>query len=300
MGAGSVASTRIIERTDGNVRVIEMSEPRANLLTLELRTQLLEALQRSCADASIEATVLIGRGSCFSGGMDLDALDDDTALQPPSLHAELLDQLSEMNNPVVAAIHGAAHGGGLELALGCHYRIACDDAVLSQPEILVGLMPGARGTQHLSRAVGIDAAADLILTGRRLTAVDAPAGLLDRLVGSDLLCEAIDFARAVSAIRPIPRLQDNVAAPATVDVRSHLTAQTAGLPGVPGAIRMLEGATRLPYSAAIRQEVALFRQLANAEASRELRSAFRSRIKADAEARRRRHDSNGPEEDSRW
>lgn len=295
-----VAEACVEEMTVESIRVIELRERRANLLTLELRSQLLAALERSGADESIAATVLVGGGSCFSGGMDLAAIDDGTALLAPTLHAEILDRLAEMTHPVVAGLHGAAHGGGLELALGCHYRVANEDTILSHPEVLAGLVPGARGTQHLPRAVGLDSAADIILTGRRLRAGRAPAGLIDRLTGTDVRRAAIDFAREIATIRPIPRLQDSVAAPASVDLRSFLTPETAGLPGVPSALSLLDAATHVPYAAAIREEATAFRHLATAEASRPFREALRSKISAHAAVRRERRSSSSPKEDSTW
>lgn len=301
MGDRAPAVTACIDETTvGSIRVIELREPRANLLTLELRSQLLDALKRSDANDSITATVLVGGGSCFSGGMDLGALDDGTALLAPSLHEEIFDLLADMVHPVVAGMHGAAHGGGLELALGCHYRVASGDTILSQPEILAGLFPGARGTQHLPRAIGVDAAADLILTGRQIRAEDAPVGLIDRVTGADVRREAIHFAGEIAAIRPIPRLQDRVAAPPTADLRSHVTPETAGLPGVSNALRLLDASARMPYAAAVREEATAFQRLVSAEASRPFRDTFRSNVRANAEAQRQRRGSESSQEDPKW
>ena len=259
---------------------LEMADGKVNLLGLPMRIALLDALQAVQNDDAIRAVVLAGRGRCFSAGMNVEDFDAGTALKAPSLHNEILDCLANMSKPVIAAIHGGAHGGGLELALGCHYRVATQDAEVSLPEILVGLIPGARGTQHLPRAVGQKAAADMILNGRRVRANEAPFGLFDRILAEPFLDSAIAFAGQVASKRPIPHLQRGDVAPASVTEHLATLANAPDYPGVEPAIAMLKASVTEPFSTAIAQEFAAFSKLSRSPRSAQFRASFLAKLKA--------------------
>lgn len=276
----------IYQSAQGGCLVLEMDDGKVNFLSLPMRSALISALVRAQEDPLVEAVILAGRGRCFCAGMNVDDFEAGTALSAPSLHGEILAFLARMSKPVIAAIHGDAHGGGLELALGCHYRVAKADAKLSLPEVLVGMMPGARGTQHLPRAVGLEKAAELILNGQRFAAGQAPLGLIDELIEGALLSGAVAFAARVAQDRPIPRLQDLSIEDTSVDLRSFITPNTPECPGTEAAIAALKASATVPYEAAVEQEFAAFLALKDSPESQAFRAAFMAKLKRDAQARR--------------
>ncbi len=277
----------IEETTRDGVRILEMHDGKVNFLSLSLREALLDSLQRAETDPSVQVVVLAGRGACFCAGMNIEDFEAGTALLAPSLHNEILDCLSQMTTPVIAAIHGGAHGGGLELALGCHYRVGLADAKVSLPEVLVGLMPGARGTQHLPRAIGLAPAADMILNGRRVGLNDAPNGLIDQVFADDLLDNAAAFARSVAGNRPIPRLQDTNATDLGDDLAGYAPQDAPDYPGTAPVIEALKAAAHMPYAKAVEQEFAAFSVLKDSDVSKQFRVAFMAKLKAESQARRR-------------
>lgn len=274
------------EQTVDGIRVLEMDDGKVNFLNLTMRRDLLSALQSAERDGAVKAIVLLGRGACFCAGMNVEDFEYGTALTSPSLHGEILDTLAASAIPVVAAIHGGAHGGGLELALGCHYRVAKSDTRLSLPEVLVGLMPGARGTQHLPRAIGLEAAADMILNGRVVQADSAPGGLVDHVVADDLLDGAIEFAKGVAEQRPVPRLQDKTVVDIETDLYELMNPQHADFPGISSAISLLKASHSLPFAQAIEQEFLAFVELKDSEACKPFIEAFLARLKATSAAKR--------------
>ena len=278
----------IHESTQNGCRVLEMDDGKVNFLALPMREALVDALVRADMDPAVDAVILAGRGRCFCAGMNVADFEAGTALSAPALHNEILDRLSGMHKPVIAAIHGDAHGGGLELALGCHYRVATDDAKLSLPEVLVGLMPGARGTQHLPRAIGLMKAAAMILNGQRVTAGQAPEGLIDAVVADALLPGALAFAARVAQTRPIPRLQDRAVADKGTDPRTAIAPDTPDYPGTACAIAALTAAASMPYAEAVQQEFVAFEALKESPESRAFRDAFLAKLKRDAAARRQK------------
>ena len=265
---------------NGDLYLIEMDDGKVNFLSHPLRVGLLDTLRQAQSDPAAKAVVLIGRGRCFCAGMNVHDLKTGTALSAPSLHNEILDCLAQMEKPVIAAIHGGAHGGGLELALGCHYRVATADAELSLPELTVGLMPGARGTQHLPRAIGLPAAADMILNGRRVRADAAPNGLIDRVVDGDLRQGAMVFARDVAQMRPIPHLHNRTVAPAKFDPHTVVDAGAPAYPGLEAVVRLLRASITESFDDAVAQEFAEFSALKDSEASLRFRQKFLDNLKA--------------------
>src|SRR3984957_19703159 len=150
--------------SQGAVAVITLKNPPVNALNLGLRTGIADAVERAAGDASIQAAVISGSGSAFCGGADVAEFGLPAMFASPSL-ADLFAQIENSPKPVVAAINGLALGGGLELAMACHYRVAAAAAQLGMPEVKLGLLPGAGGTQRLPRLVGVERALNMIVGG---------------------------------------------------------------------------------------------------------------------------------------
>jgi len=193
---------------EGDVAIVSVNYPPVNALSQQVRAGILEAVRKATADASAKAIVLICDGKTFIAGADITEFGK--PMQPPSL-AEVEDAIEGASKPVVAAIHGTALGGGLEVALCCHYRVAVPSAKCGLPEVNLGLLPGAGGTQRLPRVVGIEQALDMVTSGKHVDAKSAhAAGLIDELVPEGgLRAAAIAFARKVVAEgRPLRRIRD--------------------------------------------------------------------------------------------
>ncbi|MDB5747681.1 MAG: 3-hydroxyacyl-CoA dehydrogenase, partial [Massilia sp.] len=148
----------------GSVAVITLNNPPVNGLGLATRTAAVEALRRAEADDTVKAVVITGGGKVFSGGADIREFNSPKALTEPTLHT-LIATAENLAKPVVAAIHGVCMGGGLELSLGCHYRVASPGAQIGLPEVKIGLVPGAGGTQRLPRVVGLEQGMNMIVSG---------------------------------------------------------------------------------------------------------------------------------------
>ncbi|MEG8038786.1 3-hydroxyacyl-CoA dehydrogenase NAD-binding domain-containing protein [Sphingomonas sp. LR60] len=200
-----------IER-DGDILQITSDSPPVNALGAAVRDGLEAAVKAGVADSSIAAIVLRCDGRTFFAGADISEFGK--PLQGIPLPT-LVDMIEASPKPVIAAIHGTALGGGCEVALGCHYRVAVPSAKLGTPEVKLGLLPGAGGTQRLPRLVGVKAALELIVLGNPVSAqAAADMGLIDKVVGEDTLAaDALAFARDVAGTRPIPRVRDRTVAP---------------------------------------------------------------------------------------
>ena len=179
----------------GDVAVIRMNNPPVNALGHALRTGLETAFAEANADPAVQAIVLTGTGRFFSAGADITEFA--TGMKEPFL-PQVIDTIEASAKPVVAAVNGTALGGGLELALGCHYRVAAKDVrQLGLPEIKLGIIPGAGGTQRLPRVIGVEKALELILSGAFIDAkTGAAAGLIDKIAEGDVVAEAVAFAKA--------------------------------------------------------------------------------------------------------
>ena len=165
---------------EGGVGVIVIDNPPVNASSIAVRAELLDAVRRLCGDASLVAGVIIGAGRGFVAGADIKEFDKPAV--EPGLSA-VIAAIEDCSKPVVAAIHGVALGGGLELALGCDARLAARDALVGLPEVTLGIIPGAGGTQRLPRLVGIPKAIELIVSGRRIGAPEAAGlGIIDAMV----------------------------------------------------------------------------------------------------------------------
>ncbi|AZQ51409.1 3-hydroxyacyl-CoA dehydrogenase NAD-binding domain-containing protein [Burkholderia cenocepacia] len=195
--------------TRDGVAVITLNNPPVNGLGLSTRQGVMDALDRAAQDPSVTAIVLTGAGRAFSGGADITEFNTPKALQEPTLHT-VIRAVEASAKPVVAALHSVVMGGGLELALGAHYRVAAPGAQVALPEVKLGLLPGAGGTQRLPRAVGLETALNMIVSGAPVPSEQlAKSGLFDEMADGDLLDAAIAFARKVGAQNgPHPRVRD--------------------------------------------------------------------------------------------
>ncbi|HVR52965.1 MAG TPA: 3-hydroxyacyl-CoA dehydrogenase NAD-binding domain-containing protein, partial [Pseudorhodoferax sp.] len=193
----------------GDVAVISLNNPPVNGLGLATRQGIADGLAKANADDAVRAIVLTGAGKAFSGGADIKEFGTPKALQEPNLNSVIL-AVENSAKPVVAAIHSVAMGGGLELALGCHYRIAAPGCAVALPEVKLGLLPGAGGTQRLPRVLGVEAALNMIVSGESVKSefIAAVPGqkLFDKMAASpeSLAEDALAFARSVADARPLP------------------------------------------------------------------------------------------------
>jgi len=153
-------------KVHGNVAVITLNNPPVNGLGFATRQAVAQGLEAAWADAAVTAIVITGAGKAFSGGADIREFNSPKMLAEPSLHS-LVRMLEASPKPVVAAIHTVVMGGGLELALGCHYRVAAPGTQVALPEVKLGLLPGGGGTQRLPRVLGVETALNMIVTGER-------------------------------------------------------------------------------------------------------------------------------------
>jgi len=200
-------------KVHGDVAVITLNNPPVNGLGYETRKGITEALAKANADGKVKAIVITGAGKAFSGGADIKEFGTPKALQEPNLLSVIL-AVENSAKPVVAAMHTIAMGGGLELPLGCHYRIAAPGCKVALPEVKLGLIPGAGGTQRLPRALGVEPALNMIVSGEPVPAemlAQVPGQkLFDKLAKSNetLLEEAIALAQEKADVRPLPLVRN--------------------------------------------------------------------------------------------
>ena len=195
---------------NGSVAVITLNNPPVNGLGLETRTAAVEGIRKALADDAVKAIVITGAGKAFSGGADIKEFNSPKALTEPTLHT-LINVVESSTKPVVAAIHTVCMGGGLELALGCNYRVAVPGAQIALPEVKLGLLPGAGGTQRLPRVVGLEMAINMIVSGTPVASEKlANTALFDEVfaAGADLMASAIGFANKVADARPLPKVRE--------------------------------------------------------------------------------------------
>jgi 3-hydroxyacyl-CoA dehydrogenase len=266
----------------GNVAVLQLDNPPVNGLNHATRKALVQGLERALADAHVRAIVITGTGKVFSGGADIREFNTPAALAEPTL-PQVIAKVESAGKPVIAAINGVCMGGGLELALGCHYRVATPQASLALPEVKLGILPGAGGTQRLPRAIGVEKALRMITTGDPIGADEAlRAGLVQRIVPDTTFQGVLDFAHEIAQRTTHPRLRDASAAlPAGADATAFFTAarqqvaKTArGLTAPLKCVDAVEAATLKPFEEGIRIERALFVELVQSAESKALRHAF--------------------------
>ncbi|MEO8280927.1 MAG: enoyl-CoA hydratase/isomerase family protein, partial [Ideonella sp.] len=189
------------------VAVITLNNPPVNGLGFATRQAVAAGLATAQRDSAVQAIVLIGAGKAFSGGADITEFDSPKATAEPNL-LTLIELVEASSKPVIAAVHSVCMGGGLELALGCHYRVAAPGALVALPEVKIGLIPGAGGTQRLPRVLGVETALNMIVSGEpvksELLAALPGQKLFDRLADGELLAAALAFAHEVADRRPLP------------------------------------------------------------------------------------------------
>ena len=262
---------------DGEIGVITVANPPVNALSQPVRAGLKDAVQAGLADAGVKAMVLICDGATFIAGADIREFGK--PLAAPSL-VPVIDAMEASDKPIVAAIHGTALGGGLEVALGCHYRVAVPGARVGLPEVNLGLLPGAGGTQRLPRLVGVEKALDFIVQGTHVPAAEARRlGLLDELIEGDLKTGAIAFARRVLAEnRGVKRASALPVAPVAADFFANYEAGIArrlrGFKAPFNIIKAVQAAAELPFAAGMKREAELFQELMTSSESRAQRHVF--------------------------
>ena len=269
--------------TDNGIAVITINNPPVNALSPGVPEGISEALDRIAQDDGIIATVLIGGGRTFVAGADIKEFGKMTSGKPRGAGLlPLLLKIEDSRKPVVVAIHGTAFGGGLELAMAGHYRVAVAAAQVGQPEVKLGIIPGAAGTQRLPRLAGVAKAVEMCTIGNPVKAGEAlEFGIVDRIIEGDLLAGAVAFAREV-ADKPAPRTRErqeklgNAADNALIlsSARETVAKKQRGLLAPVAAIDAIEAATKMPFEEGCKAEQKLFIDCLFSEQSKALIHVF--------------------------
>jgi 3-hydroxyacyl-CoA dehydrogenase len=274
----------ISARKHGDVLIVLSNNPPVNALSTAVRRGLVEAIAEAEGDDSVKAVVIACEGQTFFAGADITEFGKPP--QQPWLPA-VVDTIENCSKPVVAAIHGTALGGGLEVALACHYRVADPSAKLGTPEVKLGLLPGAGGTQRLPRVAGVEKALQMCATGNPIGAKEGfECGLVDRLVEGELIPHAVAYAEEVRGIRPLPKSSErhdriDAAAPSVFD--DFLKTNAKKFRGFEAPLKNVEAvrvATRKPYAEGVIEERRLFMELMGSEQSAAQRYFFFAERKA--------------------
>jgi 3-hydroxyacyl-CoA dehydrogenase len=265
----------------GRVAVITVNNPPVNALSQHVRQGLHEGVKLAVADAAAGAIVIVCAGRTFIAGADITEFGKPPAA--PGLH-EVLDLIEGSPKPVVAAIHGTALGGGLEVTLACHYRVGVKDARFGLPEVKLGLLPGAGGTQRLPRVVGVEKGLSMMVSGDPIRADEAlKAGLIDEIVDGDLAAAGVAFAeRVLNEKRPLKKirdLDDKIAAvrgkpEVFASFRKSVARQTRGFRAPENIIKAVEAAVSLPFAEGLKRERELFAELMASPESKAQRYFF--------------------------
>ncbi|TEA77777.1 3-hydroxyacyl-CoA dehydrogenase NAD-binding domain-containing protein [Allopusillimonas ginsengisoli] len=266
---------------ESDVAVITIDAPPVNSLGHQVRSSIVSALNEAIAAPAVRAIVLIGNGKMFSAGADIREFDGPEVWRYPDLSA-VIEVVENCLKPVIAAIHGMAMGGGLELALGAHARIATRDALLALPESKLGLLPGAGGTQRLPRLVGLERALEMIVWGESVTgSVLSHTRLLDAVVDedTDLLNTAVSFAGRMAKHNRPQRVRDiqvehRDAQQLLTAFRTKVKLRAPGHPAKQRCIDALESSVSMPFGLALEQEHTYFNELSATSESRALRHLF--------------------------
>jgi len=266
----------------GAVAVVTLDNPPVNGLGLDTRRQFAAAIERALADDSISAVVVTGAGKAFSGGADIKEFGSPRAIAEPNL-LSLIKLVEASPKPVIAAINGTCMGGGLELSLGCHYRVAAPKVPVALPEVKIGLVPGAGGTQRLPRALGVETALNMIVSGEpvpsEVLAAVPGQKLFDRIVDGDLLAGALAFAAEVAAVRPLPRVRDLKVTHPNPDAyfqfaRNTVRAMAKNFPAPARCVDCVEQSLKSRFDDGMRYERDAFLALMMTPECRALRHAF--------------------------
>jgi len=264
-GANAQVAAQVAREQHGDILLVTIDNPPVNALGVDVRRGLLEAIEAADADPAVKAVLIVGAGRNFIGGADIREFG-----KPPMAPAlpDVCNRIEASTKPVVAAVNGVALGGGLEVALSAHYRVALPTAKFGLPEVALGLLPGAGGTQRTPRLIGAQAALDLMLTGRHASAREAgKLGLVDRIVeGDDPVAVGLAYARELlDANAPVRRtrdaeaLLDRAAQSAVVDAaRAETAKKSRGLFSPLKIVDAVQGAIDLPFDEGLALERKLF------------------------------------------
>jgi 3-hydroxyacyl-CoA dehydrogenase len=275
------ATAPVVVERHGAIALIVLRNPPVNAISHAVRSALLEAVVEADEDDSIQAIVLHGAGHNFIAGADIRELD-----QPPKapLLNDVLLRIESCRRPVIAALHGAVLGGGLETALASHYRCATEDVQIGFPEVKLGLLPGSGGTQRLPRLIGVQAALDMMISGESVSRTRAlELGIVDgALSGPDIVESALEYARGLLASRAQPRRIRDRAIPQVESAdaeffaayRKGLSKSARTLEATERIIQCVEAAVRLPFATALARSRELFEQGRTSAESSALRHLF--------------------------
>ncbi len=264
----------------GNIAVIRLDNPPVNGLGLALRQGIVNGIRKAESDDAVKAVVLIGSDRAFSGGADISEFGSDKATAEPNLNT-VINYVESSRKPVIAAISGACMGGGLELALGCHYRIAKPDAQIALPEVKLGLLPGAGGTQRLPRLIGAEHAVNMIVSGSVVPAKQFKGSpLFDEIVDSELFDAAVAYAtKVVSENLPLKKVRDLKAKHPNPEgffmfTRNTVGAMAKNYPAPLKCVDAVKAAVTMPFDKGMAVEREAFLNLLQTPESRALRHAF--------------------------
>jgi len=269
----------------GDVGIIWVNNPPVNAISVGVRAAIIDGVAKLAQDPEIKIGVLACEGRTFMAGADITEFGKPPL--SPGLH-EAINAVESSVKPIVAAIHGTAFGGGLEVALGCHYRVAIAGAKVGLPEVKLGLLPGAGGTQRLPRLIGIDAALGIIVSGDPVPAAQAAkAGVIDKIIEGDLLEGALDYARGLAAQKaPLRKVRDLEVDTAKIpagffdEARKRVAKEKKNLFAPQRIVDALEGAATLPFDKGMARERELFLQCAQNSQSKALQHVFFAERKA--------------------
>jgi 3-hydroxyacyl-CoA dehydrogenase len=263
----------------GAVAIITLNNPPVNGLGLSTRTAVVAGVQKALADVAVKAIILTGAGKAFSGGADIKEFNSPSAFAEPSLHT-LIEVVESASKPVIAAIHSVCMGGGLELALGCHYRVASPGAQIALPEVKLGILPGAGGTQRLPRAVGLELALNMIVSGTPIASEKlANTALFSKLIEGDLMEGALAYAASIADTRPLPKVRDVKVDYPNYEAflqfsRNTVKAMSGPYPAPLKCVEAVAASVTMKFDDGIKFERDLFIALVQSTESKALRHAF--------------------------
>ena len=266
----------------GSVAVVTLNNPPVNGLGFDTRRGIADGVDRANADPAVKAIVITGAGKAFSGGADIREFGSPKAIAEPNLLSLWL-QFEASAKPIVAAMHTVVMGGGLELALACHYRVAAPGTQVALPEVKLGLVPGAGGTQRLPRVLGVETALNMIVSGEpvksELLAAVPGQKLFDKLIDGDLLAGALAFAAEIADKRPLPLVRNLKATHPNADgyfafARNTVKAMAKNFPAPAKCVDCVEAAVKMKFDEGMRFERDTFLALMTTPESKALRHAF--------------------------
>jgi 3-hydroxyacyl-CoA dehydrogenase len=263
----------------GSVVVITLNNPPVNGLGHVTRSALVAGVRQAEQDKDVTAIIITGAGGAFSGGADIKEFNSPLASAEPNLHT-VIDVVESCSKPVIAAIHTVCMGGGLELALGCHYRVATKGAQIALPEVKLGILPGAGGTQRLPRAVGLETALNMIVSGAPVPSEQlAGTALFNEIIEGDLIAGALAFAEKIAAVRPLPKVRDSKVNYPNHEAflqfsRNTVKAMSGPFPAPLACVNAVAASVTKKFDDGIQFERELFVKLVQTTESKALRHAF--------------------------